>query len=85
VKEEPGRSDAKHNGLQRLMWGRTRVERMILVEETVERLVHNWKSNQCVVSQEMMVHEQRRCLRAGLDSQSFEGVTQLLSRLLNRG
>lgn len=64
---------------------RSLAERMISVNDTWEMMAHGWKRSQCVNSQEMMVHEQQRCLGAGTDPQSFEGVAQLSSRLLNRG
>lgn len=55
------------------------------MEDTLEMMTHDWKRSQRVVSQEMMVHEQRRRLGAGLNPQSFEGVAQLPSRLLHGG
>ena len=58
VKEEPGRSDAKHGGRDRLMRRRTCVERKVSVEDQLEMMVHDWKCHQCVISQEMMIHEQ---------------------------
>ena len=67
------------------MRGRTRFERMILVETALELVAHGWRRSQRVVSQEMMVHEQQRRLEAGLNPQSFEGVAQLPSRLLHGG
>lgn len=67
------------------MRGRTRFERMILVEDTLEMVDHGWKRSQRVVSQEKMVHEQRRRLGAGFDPKSFEGVAQLPSRSLHWG
>lgn len=85
MRKECGGSDTKHGGRDRLMWGRTRFERMMksLEEDVLEMAAHGWKRSRSVVSQEMMVHEQRRRLGAGLDPQSFERVAQLPSRLLN--
>jgi len=64
---------------------RTRFERLIGVEDTLELTAYSWKRRQNMVRRPMMVHVQQRQLWGGLYPQSFEGITQLPSRLLNGG
>jgi hypothetical protein len=58
VKEEPGRSDAKHCGRERPMQGRSRFERLNLLGNTLELVAHGWKGSRSLVYLPMMVHEQ---------------------------
>lgn len=56
------------------MQERTRFERLVLSEDTLELVAHGWNRSQRVVSEDLMATEKRNRLGAGLYSQSLEGV-----------
>lgn len=78
------RSDAKHSASKGLAQRRSRVVRMMPVEQPMKMMTHGWQCSRSMVSEKMRVTEQRKRLRTRLDSQSFEGITQLPSWLFDR-